>query len=462
MADVENNNNEEKICKSRSLPTQLLEVSKPILQILKEDINTPINVIFEKNSFTENVIQNHQCINRNVFEAFYEDYIDFKSYINDILKNNLKQTIALSSENDVQKQQPKQHEEKSIYNNTINELNKEIQLLKEENTVLKQENKTFLKVIELMPMQQNKQPKDCDNEASWKEVKTKNKFTLTSPQLVQFPNDERNTTVPPILSKNRFQSLEHEIDFSADTTLPETNISIINRNRIETRGGSSNNINNINTQNNKRPNVCITESYLQNQKEVTRKKVVPGNRSYAETSTYGRKILFIGDSHINRINKNRLNQSFQKAKCIVKPFSGAKIEDLTHYIIPNLQQQKPDIVVIHVGSNNAAYNKLHFDPRLLAENIIKIGKTCIEYGVEDVVISGIFVKESIRLSSFIRKVNDELCELCSVNNFHYISNDSIVRKHLCGDGVHLKNIGTNVFAENIVNYLNSTILGNQD
>ena len=61
-----------------------------------------------------------------------------------------------------------------------------------------------MKVIELMPMQQNKQPKDCDNEASWKEVKTKNNFPLTSPQLVQFPNDERNTTVPPILSKKSF------------------------------------------------------------------------------------------------------------------------------------------------------------------------------------------------------------------------------------------------------------------
>ena len=75
------------------------------------------------------------------------------------------------------------------------------------------------------------------------------------------------------------------------------------------------------------------------------------------------------------------------------------------------------------------------------------------------VISGIFVKDCIRLSAFIRKVNDELCELCSTNNFHFVSNDNIIRKHLCGDGVHLSDLGTNIFAGNIVNYLNRNILG---
>ena len=74
------------------------------------------------------------------------------------------------------------------------------------------------------------------------------------------------------------------------------------------------------------------------------------------------------------------------------------------------------------------------------------------------VISGIFVKDSIRLSAFIRKVNDELCELCPTNNFRFVSNDNI-RKHLCGDGVHLSDLGTNIFAGNIVNYLNRNILG---
>ena len=45
---------------------------------------------------------------------------------------------------------------------------------------------------------------------------------------------------------------------------------------------------------------------------------------------------------------------------------------------------------------------------MLAENIIKIGKKCIDYGVEEVRISSVFVKESIKIGSLIRKVNDKI------------------------------------------------------
>ena len=50
MADAEKNNIKEYICKWRSLPWQLKEISKPIFQVLKEDMNSPINVIIENNN----------------------------------------------------------------------------------------------------------------------------------------------------------------------------------------------------------------------------------------------------------------------------------------------------------------------------------------------------------------------------------------------------------------------------
>ena len=61
---------------------------------------------------------------------------------------------------------------------------------------------------------------------------------------------------------------------------------------------------------------------------------------------------------------------------------------------------------------------LDIDASILVENVIKIGNKCIDYGIEEVAVSSIFVKESIRLSSFIRKVNDELRVLCSINKYH--------------------------------------------
>ena len=55
-----------------------------------------------------------------------------------------------------------------------------------------------------------------------------------------------------------------------------------------------------------------------------------------------------------------------------------------------------------------SYNNLDIDASILAENIIKIGTNFIDYGAEEVVVSSVFVKGSIRFSSLIRKVNDEL------------------------------------------------------
>ena len=64
-------------------------------------------------------------------------------------------------------------------------------------------------------------------------------------------------------------------------------------------------------------------------------------------------------------------------------FSGAKIQDLKYYITPYLEHGKPDIVVIHIGSNNMLYNNLDICASILTKYIIKIGKKCIDYGVEE-------------------------------------------------------------------------------
>ena len=40
----------------------------------------------------------------------------------------------------------------------------------------------------------------------------------------------------------------------------------------------------------------------------------------------GVKILIVGDSHSKKIKRNKLNNSFSEAKCIMKLVSGAKIQ----------------------------------------------------------------------------------------------------------------------------------------
>ena len=75
----------------------------------------------------------------------------------------------------------------------------------------------------------------------------------------------------------------------------------------------------------------------------------------------GEKILIVGHSHSKQIKRNKLNNSFSEAKCIMKLVSGAKIRGSKHYVTPHLEHGKPDISVTHGGSNNVSYNNLDID-----------------------------------------------------------------------------------------------------
>ena len=65
-----------------------------------------------------------------------------------------------------------------------------------------------------------------------------------------------------------------------------------------------------------------------------------------------------------------------------------------------------------------------------AENITQIGRICVNFGVKYVFISSIFITESIKLSSIIRKKNHALCVLCSLHNFQFVLNENITRNYL--------------------------------
>ena len=93
----------------------------------------------------------------------------------------------------------------------------------------------------------------------------------------------------------------------------------------------------------------------------------------------------IGDNHIRRVKRDKLQNSFDNVKSFVRYFSGAKMQDLRHYIIPSLLKEKPETVVIRVSFNNIAHRIFDdFNADKLAGEIIDIGKMCRQYGVKDV------------------------------------------------------------------------------
>ena len=62
----------------------------------------------------------------------------------------------------------------------------------------------------------------------------------------------------------------------------------------------------------------------------------------------------------------------------LKSFSAGNTKQLDHYILPPLVDDKPDAVIIHVGTNDILTNANHEE---IARNIIKTGLNCKNHGV---------------------------------------------------------------------------------
>ena len=75
-------------------------------------------------------------------------------------------------------------------------------------------------------------------------------------------------------------------------------------------------------------------------------------------------------------------------------------------------------------------------------DIISIGKSCIDLGVKEEVISSSIPKNNIALTRLIRQVNNSLREQYVLNGFGFISKENISRTHLWTDGIHLEDLGT--------------------
>ena len=111
---------------------------------------------------------------------------------------------------------------------------------------------------------------------------------------------------------------------------------------------------------------------------------------------------------------------------------------MNHDILPTYHEDHPDVALLHIGSNDINNQmKDRINTEKLTGDIINIGKSCIDLGVKEVVISSILPKKNIALTRLIRQVNDSLREHCVLNGFGFISNDNISRTHLWENGIYI-------------------------
>ena len=82
----------------------------------------------------------------------------------------------------------------------------------------------------------------------------------------------------------------------------------------------------------------------------------------------GKSVCILSDSICKRIKINELNKYIKNKKAYKRGFDGADTKALHHYAIHTLTNNKPDIVIINIGSNSMRKDK----PIWIADEIIKI------------------------------------------------------------------------------------------
>ena len=141
------------------------------------------------------------------------------------------------------------------------------------------------------------------------------------------------------------------------------------------------------------PQPKSTISSTKSTQEVHQIKTPPKNTSPSPivressylTSTLltAEKTFVVGNSHLKRLSKQLFNYSMRDTHAVIKNFDGATTKRLVHHVLPKMKEDKPDSVLIHIGTNDINNHKFYaVSPEKLALGIIKIGRTCKSFNVK--------------------------------------------------------------------------------
>jgi hypothetical protein len=121
---------------------------------------------------------------------------------------------------------------------------------------------------------------------------------------------------------------------------------------------------------------------------------------------------------------------------------------------PYLEEETPDVALIHVGANNITTSTQEQTTYEIAHEIMQLGDLCKRNGVNNVLISGITTRRSISLRRRAVEVNKILKESCENRGFSFIDNKNISSSDLWDDGLHLAESGKAILANNFISHVN--------
>ena len=100
--------------------------------------------------------------------------------------------------------------------------------------------------------------------------------------------------------------------------------------------------------------LVVTNKHPGNQDVFHSSRLSAGMKTYVGAIRSKEKKIsnIIDDKHLNRIRKDKFKESLTNARVYVKCFSCANTYQLDYYVVPVLVDEKPNNVVIHIGSND--------------------------------------------------------------------------------------------------------------
>ena len=132
-----------------------------------------------------------------------------------------------------------------------------------------------------------------------------------------------------------------------------------------------------------------------------------------------------------------------------KKHPGCTPKELLHYCTYTLNHDKPDVVIVHVGTNRIGVQ----DSMTIANDIFEIVKTCYNYGVNQVFVSGITRRPDCEYE--INELNNILMAKRTFFYYTFIPNSNITFNHLWKDDHHLNDEGSKQLNSNFITAINN-------
>lgn len=108
-------------------------------------------------------------------------------------------------------------------------------------------------------------------------------------------------------------------------------------------------------------------------------------------------------SIFKELKVNDMNRYRKKISVRVRPFSGAMMKQLEHYIIPTLTDDTPNTIIIQGECNDVSDKNSNRED--IANATGSLGNLCRSLGVNQVLVSLLNCRKNIHLNNKVKRIN---------------------------------------------------------